>query len=131
MAEYNHKTTTIGTLPVLPVADVQKTLSFYKDKLDFSELFNQPGENGMVINAQVHKEGCHIMLNYNPADAGKQGGGIYLWIRIENTDIDSYYNSLVEKGIDIVDEIKDQFWGDRSFTIKDCNGYHLAFNKSL
>ena len=32
------------------------------------------------------------MFNFNPTDADKQGGGIYLWIRIEH--IDMYYNDL-------------------------------------
>lgn len=131
MSEYDHKTTTIGTLPVLPVQDVAKTLTFYKDQLGFNELFNQPGENGLLVNGQVTKEGCHLMFNLNPEDAGKGGGGIYLWIRIEESDIDAYYTKLVEQNVEIVEEIKDQFWGDRSFTIKDCNGYILAFNKAI
>lgn len=131
MAEYDHKNATIGTLPVLPVNNVEETLAFYKEQLGFSELFSQPGEGGVIVNGQVQMEGCHLMFNLNPADANKQGGGIYLWIRIEGTNIDDYYNRIEGKDVQIVEEIKDQFWGDRSFTIRDCNGYVLAFNKSI
>ena len=56
MGEYNHKATFIGTLPVLPVHDVEKTLVSYKEQLEFSELFNQAGENGIIVNGQVQKK---------------------------------------------------------------------------
>ena len=32
---------------------------------------------------------------------------------------------------EVVDEIQDQFWGDRYFAVRDLNGFVLAFNKSL
>lgn len=131
MSEYEHKTSVAGTLPVLPVDNVVETLKYYADTLSFAELFHQADENGVVVNGQVQLENCNLMFNRNPSDADKQGGGVYFWIRIEGKNIDEYYKELTEKNVDIVDPIKDQFWGDRSFTIRDCNGYVLAFNKSL
>ncbi len=131
MSAYDHKTNGAGTLPVLPVANVAETLHYYTDTLGFNELFRQPGEDGVVVNGQVQLETCNLMFNLNPSDADKHGGGVYFWIRIEGKNIDDYYRELSGKGVGIVEEIKDQFWGDRSFTIRDCNGYILAFNKSL
>ena len=131
MSEYDHKKNSPGTLPVLPVHNVAETLKYYTETLSFTELFQQPGEGGVVINGQVQLEKCNLMFNLNPSDAEKQGGGVYFWIRIDGKNIDEYYQELSEKKVDIVEEIKDQFWGDRSFTIRDCNGYFLAFNKSL
>lgn len=131
MSEYDHKNSIAGTLPVLPVNNVAEALKYYTETLSFNELFRQPGEDGVIVNGQVQLEHCNLMFNLNPADAGKNGGGVYFWIRIENKDIDKYYQELSEKNVTIVEEIKDQFWGDRSFTIQDHNGYFLAFNKSL
>ncbi len=131
MSNYDHKKQNIGTLPVLPVNDVAQTLEFYRDMLGFNELFRQSGDNGVVVNGQVQLEGCNLMFNLNPSDGDKEGGGVYFWVRIEGMDIDSYYEDLTGKNVQVVEKIKDQFWGDRSFTVRDCNGYILAFNKSI
>lgn len=131
MSDYDHKNSVTGTLPVLPVSNVTETVKYFTETLEFSELFQQAGDGGMIVNAQVQLENCNLMFNLNPADSGKEGGGVYFWIRIENKHIDEYYQELVKKKVNVVEEIKDQFWGDRSFTIRDCNGYLLAFNKSL
>jgi len=120
-----------GTLPVLPVRDVMQSLTYYTDVLGFNKVFDQTLEDGTLVNAQVEMSGCHIMLNLNPDEAGLQGGGVYLWIRIEDKDIDALYRDLQSKGVHIVQPIADQFWGDRSFSIKDNLGYNLAFNKRL
>ena len=116
MSEYNHKNIVAGTLPVLPVRNVAEALKYYTETLNFTELFRQPGEDGVVVNGQVQLEGCNLMFNLNPSNAGKQGGGVYFWIRIESQNIDDYYQELSERKVNIVEEIKDQFWGDRSFT---------------
>ena len=131
MTDYSHKDKSAGTLPVLPVDDVASTLDFYRDTLGFEELFRQQPDGGPLINAQIHMGGCNIMLNHNPSDAHLKGGGIYLWIRLAEQDIDTYYKGLVARGVEVLEEIQDQFWGDRSFSIRDCNGYALAFNKAI
>ena len=60
-----------------------------------------------------------------------EGGGVYLWVRLYEKNIDEYYAALETAGVNIVDPIKDQFWGDRSFTIKDCNNFFIAFNQMV
>ncbi len=120
-----------GTLPVLPVADVDATARFYTDVLGFNEVLRQPMPDGTLVNARVELDNCHFMFNLNPKDARNAGGGVYFWIRVDGRDIDSLYQSLQEKDVEIVEQIKNQFWGDRSFTIKDLNGYFLAFNKAI
>ena len=131
MSTYDHKDQMLGTLPVLPVADVAKAAGYYTSVLGFTELFRQQDDAGVVRNAQVHRDGCHIMLNLNPDRAGQKGGGIYLWIRIRDEKIDDCYESVTKSGATVVEEIRDQFWGDRSFSVQDLNGYHLAFTQSL
>ena len=120
-----------GILPVLPVADVDATADYYLESLNFEERFRQPGPDGMAINAQVGFEESTLMLNLNPEHARFEGGGIYLWIRLFETRIDDYYESLQKASVNIVERIQDQFWGDRSFVIKDCNNFHIAFNQKI
>ncbi|MEM7739097.1 MAG: glyoxalase superfamily protein [Deinococcota bacterium] len=118
-----------GILPVLPVTDVSKTLAWYVDTLGFDKLFEHPQSDGTVFTAQVEKHGSHIMFNLNPADAGSRGGGIYLWIRIQD-DLEAFYKKLVAEGLEVVDQLQDGFWGDQFFSVRDLNGYILAFNKA-
>jgi uncharacterized glyoxalase superfamily protein PhnB len=121
----------MGTLPVLPVDDVQRAAKFYVEVLGFTEVFQMPGPDRKVHAAQVSREGCDVMFNLNPGDAGKQGGGIYIWIRIEDSNLDAFFTDLKKGGLSIVEAIADRPWGDRSFAVKDLNGYILAFNQRL
>lgn len=118
-----------GTIPVLPVHDVGKAIDWYVDVLDFTKLFDVPTPDGPVVTGQVQKYGSFIMFNLNPADADRRGGGIYLWVRIDG-DIDAFYGELRGKGLEVVDELQDGFWGDRWFAVRDLNGYVIAFNQT-
>lgn len=118
-------------LPVLPVNDVAATMDYYINTLGFSEVLRMPGQDGTMITGQVHMDNAHIMFNLNPAMASKAGGGVYFWVRMDDADIDAYYDTLKGNNIEIVDEIQNQFWGDRSFTIKDVNDYTLVFTKAI
>ncbi len=121
----------IGILPVLPVFDIDKTASYYTDTLSFKQNFRQKTPEGLSTDAQLTLEGSTLMINLNPEKALLEGGGVYFWVRLHNIDIDSYYKSLVDNDVIIIDPIRDQFWGDRSFVIKDCNNYHIAFNQII
>ena len=121
----------VGVLPVLPSADVGEALAFYTETLGFREVFRQPGPDGTLMNGCVAFAGGQVMLNHNPEMASHKGGGVYLWFRLLDDDIDTLYQTLLARGVTVVEELGDRFWGDRSFTIADHAGYHLAFNKSL
>lgn len=119
-----------GTLPVLPVNDVRATIEWYVKVLEFKSLFEQPLPDGTVVAGQVEKQGSNIMFNLNPKESGGRGGGIYLWVRLEESDLDAFYGSVVAQGLEVVESLRDGFWGDRYFAVRDVNGYILAFNKS-
>lgn len=120
-----------GLLAVLPCADVGVALRFYTETLGFQELFRQPSPDGTLVNARVAYAGGQIMFNLNPEMAAHAGGGVYLWFRLFDDDIDELYRRFTDAGVKTVEEIGDRFWGDRSFTITDHAGFHLAFNKTL
>lgn len=118
-------------LPVLPVNDIAKTMDYYINTLGFDEVLRMPSQDGMLVTGQVQMSNAHIMFNLNPDMAEKEGGGVYFWVRMDDTDIDAYYQTMKGKSVTIIDEIQDQFWGDRSFTIKDVNNYTIVFTKSV
>ena len=120
-----------GILPVLPVSDINDTADYYINTLQFKENFRQNSTEGQAVNAQLTFEESTLMLNLNPSKAPLEGGGIYLWIRLFDQDISEYYKDLEKAGVEIVDPLQDQFWGDRSFVIKDCNNFFIAFNQAI
>ena len=120
-----------GTLPVLPVADVVAAIDHYVQDLGFEEDFRVPGPDGTMVTGQVRRGNCQIMFNHNPAHADGRGGGIWLWVRADDQDIDAIYVQIQERGLKIVEPVGDRFWGDRSFAFEDRLGYTLAFNKAL
>ena len=120
-----------GVLAVLPCADVKEALTFYTETLGFTELFRQPAPDGTLVDARVTYAGGQVMLNHNPDMAPHAGGGVYLWFRLFDDDIDQLYERYVDAGVDVVEEIGDRFWGDRSFAFEDRYGYVLAFNRRL
>ncbi len=118
-----------GILPVLPVSDIDRTADYYINTLQFNEKFRQKSKDGISTDSQLSFEDSTLMINLNSEHAELEGGGVYLWVRLFERNIDEYYNHLVESEVNIVDPIRDQFWGDRSFVIKDCNNFHIAFNQ--
>ena len=120
-----------GILPVLPVSDIDKTADYYMNSLQFKENFRQKNPEGVATDTQLTFEGSTLMLNLNPEKTSLQGGGVYFWVRLYDRDINEYYDSLVEAGVHIEESIRDQFWGDRSFVIRDCNNFFIAFNQMM
>ncbi len=121
----------MGTLPVLPVADVPAAIDYYVEAFGFQEDFRFPDASGTIANGQVSFGDNQIMFNLNAKDAGKSGGGIWLWLRDDDGDIDALYEKMRTKAAAVKEEIGDRFWGDRSFAVEDAFGYTLAFNKRI
>lgn len=48
------------------------------------------------------------------------GQGVYLTIEVD--DVDSLYQEIKKKGLEIKVELRDEPWGDRHFAIQDPNG---------
>ena len=116
---------------MLPVTDVGAAIDHYVQTLGFTEVMRVPGPDGALVTGQVHRAGCHVMFNLNPDDAPHAGGGVWIWIRDDEADLDAMHAKLAGEGATIREAIGDRFWGDRSFAVEDLNGYVLAFNKKL
>jgi len=54
-----------------------------------------------------------------------------LIISFEVDDVDAEYHRLKAEGLEIVQDLVDKPWGERSFVIDDPNGVHLYIYKSI
>jgi PhnB protein len=119
--------------PVLTVHDIDATIAFYRDVLGFPEASAVRGPDGKPVHGMA-RSGA-VALGFAPAGdcphcVPPWGNGVELYIEVEG-DIDQYRDTVVRAGASVVTDLQTQFWGDRTFTIADPNGYHLTFYQTV
>jgi catechol 2,3-dioxygenase-like lactoylglutathione lyase family enzyme len=105
--------------PVLFVADVPVSVSFYRDKLGFTPAWSHEAE-GKTIVAQVDRGGCELILSSQWP--GKVGAGM-MFISLDRPVFDALWSELTAKGV----TAKDGWWGYPSKIIDDPDGNQLYF----
>ena len=127
--------------PLLSVNDIARSMDYYERVLGFKKGLALPGEGGKLMHGEVHvADDIHFMFSpaqregpvaEKLAQGGPKGAGVILYLDLGEQDIDQYYNDVKRAGARFVEEITDQFWGDRNFTIEDPDGYILTFAKHV
>jgi uncharacterized glyoxalase superfamily protein PhnB len=112
--------------PNLSVKDMNETLDFYTKKLGFMPGMTFPNPDTPVY-ADVTKDGMTFMFTPAAGAKEKMGAGVNFYLQIDG-DIDSYYNDLLNRGVNVRVDIKNEPFGIRDFTIEDPDGYRLTFN---
>lgn len=110
----------------LPVADVDRSIAFYSDKLGFRQDFDvQPAEGVRVVQFTPEGSGCSVGFGTGlEVFAGEPGSIRGLHLAVE--DIDAARAELLGRGVE-VGEIQDFGGGVRGadFTDPDGNGFEL------
>ena len=119
-------------LPLLSVKDVDASVAFYVEKLGFAHQFSMPGPDGKNSFAFVGLGDAVIVgLSLDP-DLQHRGAGVDLMLYVpEGTDLDGFYSGIQGRGVTIAEDIKTQYWGDRTFSLSDPDGYRLTFAKTV
>lgn len=113
----------------LAVRDIRASVDFYRDVLDFPEGDVYPLPSGKVVHGMVQWGPAMIVFSpveESAAASGPRGAGVTLYIQLDD-EIERYFERVVESGATIVEDLRTQYWGDRTFTVADPDGYHLAF----
>jgi catechol 2,3-dioxygenase-like lactoylglutathione lyase family enzyme len=114
--------------------DLSASISFYKT-LGF-ELASNDGSiaemklGGMRIQF-VAQETARDQDESFQKDAFGEPKGTGVYINIEVSDIDDYYDQLIQNGIKPSTEPKDWPWGQREFVVRDPDRYKLVFYEKL
>lgn len=122
-------------LPLLHVKDMDESMRFYRDVLGFTVVFTMAGDSGRLVHAELNWNDVEVMLS--PADELSEaarsllGAGAILYIAEGNIDLDSYHDQVRDGGALVTEAPADQFWGDRTFSIKDPSGYNLTFARKV
>ena len=110
--------------PYLTVKDAEKSIAWYQNAFGFEKTFAMPGPDGKNAFAWVSwGESTGIGLSRVP-DLEQRGNGVVFMVYVpKEMDMDAYYADVQKNGVAIVEPLKDQYWGDRSFTVHDPDGY--------
>jgi len=133
--------------PSITCSNVDKTYDYFTSVLGFAGHGKWPGPDGSTMHASVvlpTKLGeASVMMGPIAAATSGQfgdlgafgenlkrspntlGNGVVLWFNVP--DVDKYYAFVKKNGADIDDGPTDQFWGDRTISVRTPDGYYLSF----
>jgi PhnB protein len=119
-------------MPILAVTNLSSSIDFYTKQLGFDLMVTMPGEDG-TDNFAIVNWGQAVMFGLMPQPAPEpRGSGVAFMVYVPNeVDIDAYYAEVQSRGVTIAEEIKDQYWGDRTFNVVDPDGYYLMISKTM
>ncbi|HZL11723.1 MAG TPA: VOC family protein [Prolixibacteraceae bacterium] len=112
--------------PKLPMRDKSVTRDFYTKKLDFQEFGSTDFDGYLMVqkdNIQIH------FFEFKSLDPKENYGQVY----IRTDDIDKFYQSLLDKKINIHPngQLDIKPWGQREFSLLDPANNLLTFGQSI
>jgi catechol 2,3-dioxygenase-like lactoylglutathione lyase family enzyme len=116
--------------PFFIVKDVPDALAFYRDKLDFEVVFQEPAADPFF--AIVRREGAMIMmkdvgLEPLPNSVRERGARWDAYLHVP--DPDALATEFLSRGVVFSVPLKDTHDGLRGFELKDADGYVLFFGR--
>lgn len=116
--------------PILFVSSIEQSVDFYQEKLGFDLGFAMTGDGGRMLHASIVNGAVTLMLAYaDPTIERRLGGGAELYVYVDG--VDGYHGRVVAAGAVPSRDIEDQFWGDRTFTVTDPDGYVITFAETM
>ncbi len=107
--------------PILPVADIGATLTYYRDVLGADDGWkwgDPPTHAGCLLGS------AELQFSLDPSlSAGSRGLSIFLNV----VNIEDHYSARRNAGARIVSELESKPWGVREYNVEDCNGIRLRF----
>jgi PhnB protein len=113
--------------PYLIIKGAAAAIDYYKNVFGATELFRMAGPDGKVGHAEIKIGDSPIMLADEHPDLGHVGpqtlGGTSVGIMIYVDNVDTMFKAAIAAGGQQIKPVEDQFYGDRSGTLKDPFGH--------
>jgi uncharacterized glyoxalase superfamily protein PhnB len=121
--------------PYLRVHSTAEAIDFYARAFDARELFRLTEPSGRIGHAEIKIGPATIMLADENPEHGIPGprslGGTSMSIHLHVADVDAAFTQAVAAGASVVRPLKDQFYGERSGTIRDPFGHEWLLGGHL
>ena len=113
--------------PYLALRDAAKAIAFYKEALGATELYRLPMPNGKLGHAELQIGNSRIMMSDEAPEWGNKSarslGGTPIGLCLYTDNVDALAERFVRAGGKVVRPVENQFYGDRSGTFEDPEGY--------
>jgi PhnB protein len=119
-------------MPCLTVKDADAAAAFYEKAFGFEKRFSMAGPDGRTMHAEVAWRDGLVMLGpenadhpcKSPATSGvRPSNSLYVYC----DDVDALCKRAAAAGAAVESPPQDMFWGDRSCTLIDPDGYVWSF----
>ncbi len=113
--------------PYLRVHSAAEAIAFYARAFGATELFRLTEPGGRIGHAEIKIGPTTIMLSDEYPESGISGprslGGTTFSIHLHVGDVDAAFGQAVGAGATVVRSLADQFYGERSATVRDPFGH--------
>lgn len=121
--------------PYLRVHDAAQAIDFYARAFDARELFRLSEPSGRIGHAELKFGPATVMLSDEFPEGGIRGprslGGTTFSIHLHVADVDTAFERAVAAGAEVVRPLQDQFYGERSGTVRDPFGHEWLLGGRL
>jgi PhnB protein len=109
--------------PYLIISDVSKEIAFLKQAVSATERVAMPGPGGTVMHAEMEIAGARIMMGCSITHPPKPAM-VYVYV----PDVDAAFaRAAAFEGAAVEMPVANQFYGDRSGTVRTANGISWCF----
>jgi PhnB protein len=121
--------------PYLRVYSAAEAIDFYSRAFGATELFRLTEPSGRIGHAEMKIGPSTIMLSDEYPESGIKGpkslGGTSFSLHLHVADVDEAFRQAVEAGAEVVRPLQDQFYGERSGTVRDPFGHEWLLGGHL
>ncbi len=121
--------------PYLTVRDAVAAVAFYQRAFGAELTMKLTMPDGKYAHAEVKIGDCHIMMAEENPQWGNQSpqllGGSPVSFMIYVPDADAAFKRAIEAGCTQVRPVEDQFYGDRTGTLKDPFGFQWSLGTHI
>lgn len=118
--------------PYLIVKSAARALEFYKKAFNATELYRMEGPGGSVGHAEFQIGNSRLMIADESPNMGARSpesiGGSPIGLCIYTEDVDSLFKQALAAGGKQERPVVDQFYGDRSGTLRDPFGHQWTLS---
>ena len=122
-------------VPALSYQDAPAAIEFLCRAFGFEELYRLEMPGGSIGHAELTYAGHTVTL----ATAWPEGGlgspqdlpHLHACIQVYVNDVDAHYERAKAEGAEIIQELADQFFGDRTYRAHDLEGHRWWFHQRL
>lgn len=106
-----------------------KAVADFYIKLGFEDVSEDKGQTRIKAEGMTLCYMDESKIEFPLGNETSKGEGFYIYFQVEN--VDEYYQSLKDRGLQPSTEPRDWPWGKREFVIRDPDRYKLVFYQSI